>query len=48
VWTHLADADVDEFKRLKDVRDGIAHGRIASPEHADVVGVVRLVQKLHG
>lgn len=47
VWTHLADDDVDEFKRLKYVRDGIAHGRIARPERADVQAVERLVQRLH-
>ena len=47
VWTHLADDDVDEFKRLKGVRDGIAHGRIARPEHADVAAVERLAQRLY-
>lgn len=29
VWTHLSDADIEEFKRLKAVRDEIAHGSTA-------------------
>src|ERR1700730_1321152 len=31
VWTHLCDADVEEFSRLKKIRDCIAHGSIATP-----------------
>lgn len=30
-WTDLTDADVELFKRLKDARDAIAHGRATEP-----------------
>lgn len=46
VWTHLSDADVEEFKRLKTVRDDIAHGSIATPPHSAVAGAEKLAAKL--
>lgn len=48
VWKHLSDDDIGEFKRLKKVRDRIAHGEIASPDPAAVVAVENLVMKIHG
>jgi hypothetical protein len=30
-WHHLSDDDVETFKRLKDARDAIAHGRASEP-----------------
>lgn len=47
VWTHLSDADVEEFKRLKTVRDDIAHGSIATPPYSAVAGAEKLAAKLH-
>ena len=46
-WSHLTDADIEEFKRLKKVRDGIAHGDIATPDPASVQAIERLARKLH-
>lgn len=46
VWTHLSDADVETFTRLKKVRDEIAHGKLAAPPYDDVVAVERLATKL--
>lgn len=46
VWTHLSDADVEEFGRLKSVRDDIAHGSIATPPHSAVIGAEQLAAKL--
>jgi hypothetical protein len=45
-WTHVTDADVDEFLRLKSVRDEIAHGSIAEPPHSAVKAAQRLAAKL--
>ncbi len=42
VWTQLTDADVDDFVRLKKVRDDIAHGSIDTPP-ADSVRIVELL-----
>lgn len=47
VWKHLSDGDVVVFKQLKKVRDGIAHGDIASPDAASVVAVQKLAKKIH-
>lgn len=47
VWKHLSDADIEEFKRLKKVRDGIAHGDVASPDAASVLAVEKLAKKIH-
>ena len=41
-WPHLSDSDADEFKRLKTIRDEIAHGFLATPP----VDAVRAVEKL--
>lgn len=46
-WTHVTDADVATFTRLKKVRDDIAHGRIAMPPHAAMAEVQALAAKLH-
>jgi hypothetical protein len=42
VWTHLTDADVDNFVTVKKVRNQIAHGEIAAPP-ASAVLLVELV-----
>lgn len=47
VWKHLSDNDIEEFKKLKKVRDGIAHGDIMTPDHATVIGAQRLAKKIH-
>lgn len=41
-WTGITDADVAQFKTLKDTRDDIAHGTIAGPPG----GSAQLVQQL--
>lgn len=41
-WTSIADSDVAEFKRLKDIRDAIAHGIIDAP----LTEAVRAVEML--
>jgi hypothetical protein len=46
-WTHLSAADISEFKKLKKVRDDIAHGTIPGPNPASVTAVERLATKLH-
>jgi|CXWL01.1.fsa_nt_gi hypothetical protein len=46
-WVHLGDQDIEEFKRLKRIRNGIAHGDIASPDAADVVAIEALAKKVH-
>lgn len=46
-WTHLTRSDVEDFLRLKRVRDDIAHGVIATPNAADVHAVERLATLLH-
>lgn len=47
LWQHLSDDDIEEFKRLKKVRDGIAHGNVASPDRASVLAVEKLAKKIH-
>jgi hypothetical protein len=47
VWTHLTEHDIDEFKRLKKVRDGIAHGDVATPDHASVSAIEKLAMRVH-
>lgn len=42
VWTHLRDTDVEEFKRLKEIRDDIAHGSAATPP-AEAVTAIELL-----
>jgi hypothetical protein len=45
-WHHMSDADVSDFRRLKKVRDGIAHGVISVPPADSVVAVEALAGKL--
>lgn len=46
VWTHLTNDDVQNFKKIKGVRDKLAHGEIATPSMEDVMSVERLAKKL--
>jgi hypothetical protein len=46
-WTHLSNEDVKEFRRLKTIRDDIAHGTISRPTGRDVLAVEALAKKLH-
>lgn len=46
VWTHLNDSDIDEFRRLKKIRDDIAHGSIAAPPADSVRAAEKLAAKL--
>jgi hypothetical protein len=45
-WTHLTDADIDQFEKLKAVRDEIAHGTRSAPDGAAVISIEVLVQRL--
>jgi len=45
-WNHLDDKDVASFKALKDVRNQITHGEIASPPAESVLQIERLAKKL--
>lgn len=45
-WPRLSDTDVDDFKRLKDIRDAIAHGSLATPPPDAVLVIERLAAKL--
>jgi len=45
-WSGLSDSDVDEFTKIKDIRDSIAHGRISVPPEWAVTSVERLAAKL--
>jgi hypothetical protein len=42
VWTTITDADVSKFKRIKRIRDKIAHGVMAAPP----AEAVRLAEEL--
>jgi len=46
VWTHLTDVDVENFTKVKKVRDQIAHGEIAAPPPEAVQLVERVAGKL--
>ncbi len=46
VWTSITDDDVKEFKRLKDIRDAIAHGSIGAPPSEAVVSIKALTIKV--
>lgn len=46
-WKHLCDDDIAEFKRLKKIRDDIAHGNISTAAEIDVVAVEKLALKIH-
>jgi hypothetical protein len=45
-WRHLTDADVEQFERLKSVRDKISHGRLSTPDGADVRDVEGLALRI--
>jgi hypothetical protein len=45
-WPHLSDLDAEEFKRLKTIRDEIAHGSLATPPADAVRAVEKLAAKL--
>lgn len=45
-WPHLSDSDVEDFKRIKAIRDEIAHGSLAAPPSDSVLVVERLAAKL--
>jgi hypothetical protein len=45
-WPGLSDSDVDEFTKIKEVRDRIAHGRISVPPEWAVASAERLAAKL--
>lgn len=47
VWKHLGDADIAAFKRLKDIRDDIAHGSVTEPTENAVRDVEVLATLLH-
>lgn len=47
VWTHLTIDDVYEFKRLKKIRDDIAHGNIAKPPTGGAEAAEALAIKVH-
>jgi hypothetical protein len=46
VWSRIDEADVTEFRRLKKIRDEIAHGSLAEPLEESVRAVQRLAMKL--
>lgn len=46
VWEDLSDDDIKQFKKLKDQRDAIAHGRISVLEASAVDAVKKLATKL--
>jgi hypothetical protein len=46
VWTAITDADVSEFKRIKKIRDKIAHGTMAVPPAESVRVAEELASKL--
>lgn len=45
-WPHLSDDDVEQFKKLKTIRDDIAHGSLATPPHDAVASIERLAARL--
>lgn len=47
VWTHLSGDDIAEFKRLKKIRDDIAHGNTSRPAANSVIAVENLAKKLY-
>jgi hypothetical protein len=46
LWTKLNDADIKEFKRLKRVRDSIAHGSIVEPQATDLAAVELMAKSI--
>jgi len=45
-WHHVSDADVEEFKRLKTIRDQISHGALTVPSTSSVMAMEKLATKL--
>lgn len=45
-WIELDDSDVQEFKRLKKIRDAIAHGKREAVTAAEVVALQKLAMKV--
>jgi hypothetical protein len=45
-WRGIDDSDVLEFKRLKDVRDAIAHGTLAVPPPEALTAIERLAARI--
>jgi hypothetical protein len=45
-WSSVSDNDILEFKRLKDIRDAIAHGSINTPSSAEVIALQALTVKV--
>ena len=45
-WTSLADADIEQFRRLKGLRDEIAHGDVSEPPSETVDQAERLVARI--
>lgn len=45
-WSHVSDEDVENFARVKKVRDQIAHGEIAAPPGDAVALVEKIAAKL--
>jgi hypothetical protein len=46
-WGHLTDRDVTEFKRLKKLRDSIAHGEVSTVPKAAVIAAENLSRRIH-
>jgi hypothetical protein len=46
-WSHLSDPDVQDFKRLKKIRDDIAHGSVSIPPAGATELAEKLATKLH-
>src|SRR6056297_207828 len=42
-WTHLSDADVEQFEQFKSVRDRISHGKQSAPDGATVTDIEAFV-----
>jgi hypothetical protein len=47
-WPHLTDADVEQFERLKYVRDRISHGKLSAPDAAAVADIEKLALHILG
>jgi hypothetical protein len=47
-WTQLSGTDVDDFGRLKKIRNDIAHGNLAIPPADSVTAVEKLAVRLCG
>lgn len=46
IWTDLSDADIEDFDKIRAIRDNIAHGRTSIPTAASVAAVEKLATKL--